>query len=147
MGAGAVPRHGLRGPQAGITNAKSLYDALVKRHPVSRQDRRTALELASIVDAMSHSGVLSGGHPINEWWLMATRRQTWTNRMARCCIFFVQEFFTSMMKELSPCDDKDKRADLGPRTRAATCRLRESKRTPRWHLFRLMSLRRPAGSA
>ena len=31
--------------------AKSLYDALIKCHPASRQDRRTVLELASIIDA------------------------------------------------------------------------------------------------
>ena len=45
-----------RQPQCGITDAKSLYDALIKCHPVSRQDRRNALELAAIVDAMCRGG-------------------------------------------------------------------------------------------
>ena len=47
-----------RQPQCGITDAKSLYDALIKCHPASRQDRRTALELASIIDAMCRGGGL-----------------------------------------------------------------------------------------
>ena len=42
--------------QCGVTDAKSLYDSLVKKHPASRQDRRTALELAVIIDAMMKSG-------------------------------------------------------------------------------------------
>ena len=47
-----------RQEQCGITDAKSLYDALVKRHPASRQDRRTALELAAIIDSMARAGSL-----------------------------------------------------------------------------------------
>ena len=42
--------------QCGITDAKSLYDALVKGHPASRQDRPNALELAAIIDALSKGG-------------------------------------------------------------------------------------------
>ena len=45
-----------RQEQCGITDAKSLYDALVKAHPASRQDRRNALELAAIIDAMNKGG-------------------------------------------------------------------------------------------
>ncbi|CAE7947537.1 TNXB [Symbiodinium sp. KB8] len=79
MGPSAVPRHGLRRcpafmcllrsegalagrqPQCGITDAKSLYDALIKCHPASRQDRRNlrnALDLASFINAMSRGGGL-----------------------------------------------------------------------------------------
>ena len=42
--------------QCNITDAKSLYDAMYKQCRASRQDRRTALELAVIVDAMQKSG-------------------------------------------------------------------------------------------
>ena len=45
-----------RQPQCGITDAKSLYDALIKCHPASRQDRRNALELAAIIDSMNRGG-------------------------------------------------------------------------------------------
>ncbi|CAE7224945.1 RE2 [Symbiodinium sp. CCMP2592] len=45
-----------RQQQCGVTDAKSLYDALVKGHPASRQDRRNALELAAIIDAMEKGG-------------------------------------------------------------------------------------------
>ena len=50
-----------RQPQCGITDAKSLYDALIKCHPASRQDRRNlrnALDLASFINAMSRGGGL-----------------------------------------------------------------------------------------
>lgn len=47
-----------RQEQAHITDAKSLYDAIYKQCPASRQDRRTALELAVIVDAMQKAGSL-----------------------------------------------------------------------------------------
>ena len=47
-----------RQEQCGITDAKSLYDALIKQHPASRQDRRTALELAAIIDSMVRAGSL-----------------------------------------------------------------------------------------
>ena len=47
-----------RQQQCSITDAKSLYDALVKGHPASRQDRRNSLELASIIDAMNKGGGL-----------------------------------------------------------------------------------------
>ena len=43
---------GGRQEQCGVTDAKSLYNALIQSHPASRQDRRTALELAAIIDAM-----------------------------------------------------------------------------------------------
>ena len=45
-----------RQQQCSITDAKSLYDALVKSHPASRQDRRNSLELAAIIDAMGKGG-------------------------------------------------------------------------------------------
>eukprot|EP00439_Symbiodinium_sp_Y106_P070056 s466_g12.t1 len=53
-----------RQPQRGITDAKSLYDALIKCHPASRQDRRTALELASIIDAMCRGGGLENAEMV-----------------------------------------------------------------------------------
>eukprot|EP00435_Cladocopium_sp_Y103_P035246 s245_g9.t1 len=42
--------------QCSVTDAKSLYDALYKMCPASRQDRRTALELAVIVDLLQKTG-------------------------------------------------------------------------------------------
>ncbi len=36
-------------------NAKSLYDAVIKQSPCSRQDRRAAVELAIIVESMRKS--------------------------------------------------------------------------------------------
>ena len=45
-----------RQEQCSITDAKSLYDAIYKQCPASRQDRRTALELAVIVDVMQKTG-------------------------------------------------------------------------------------------
>jgi hypothetical protein len=45
-----------RQEQCQITDAKSLYDALYKQCPSSRQDRRTALELAVIIDLMIKTG-------------------------------------------------------------------------------------------
>ena len=38
-----------RQPQCSVTDAKSLYDCILKEHPQGRQDRRSALELAIIV--------------------------------------------------------------------------------------------------
>eukprot|EP00439_Symbiodinium_sp_Y106_P059202 s5068_g8.t1 len=38
-----------RQPQCSVTDAKSLFDCLLKEHPQGRQDRRSALELAIIV--------------------------------------------------------------------------------------------------
>ena len=45
-----------RQEQCQITDAKSLYDAIFKQCPASRQDRRTALELAVIVDSIQKAG-------------------------------------------------------------------------------------------
>ena len=45
-----------RQEQCCITDAKSLYDALYKQCPSSRQDRRNALELAVVVDVMKKTG-------------------------------------------------------------------------------------------
>lgn len=45
-----------RQEQCSITDAKSLYDAIYKQCPASRQDFRTALELAVIVDVMQKTG-------------------------------------------------------------------------------------------
>eukprot|EP00439_Symbiodinium_sp_Y106_P067741 s4909_g11.t1 len=39
----------LRRPQCTVTDAKSLYDCLLKEHPQGKQDRRSSLELAIIV--------------------------------------------------------------------------------------------------
>ena len=45
--------------QCQITDAKSLYDAVIKQSPASRQDRRTAVEMSIIVEAMRNAdGVL-----------------------------------------------------------------------------------------
>ena len=38
-----------------VTDAKSLYDALIKQRAYSRQDRHTAVELAIIVESMRKS--------------------------------------------------------------------------------------------
>ena len=38
--------------QCSVTDAKSLYDSLHKQNPSSRQDRRTSVELAIILEAM-----------------------------------------------------------------------------------------------
>ena len=45
-----------RQPQCGVTDAKSLYDAIYNHFPTSRQDRRNALELAVVVDVMKKTG-------------------------------------------------------------------------------------------
>ena len=45
-----------RQEECSLTDAKSLYDALYRQCPASRQDRRTALELAVIVDLMQKAG-------------------------------------------------------------------------------------------
>lgn len=45
-----------RQEQCQIIDAKSLYDAVIKQSPSSRQDRRTAVELAIIVESMRKSG-------------------------------------------------------------------------------------------
>ena len=39
--------------ECAITDAKSLYDAILKNNPTSRQDRRTSIELAIISEIMS----------------------------------------------------------------------------------------------
>jgi len=44
-----------RQEQCQVTDAKSLYDAVIKQSPCSRQDRRTAVELAIIVESMRKS--------------------------------------------------------------------------------------------
>ena len=41
--------------QCAITDAKSLFDSLKKENPSSRQDRRTAIEIAIIIEAMRSS--------------------------------------------------------------------------------------------
>ena len=45
-----------RQQECSVTDAKSLYDALYRQCPTSRQDRRTALELAVIIDLMQKAG-------------------------------------------------------------------------------------------
>ena len=45
-----------RQTQCSVTDAKSLYDAIYKQCPASRQDRRNALELAVVVDVIQKSG-------------------------------------------------------------------------------------------
>ena len=42
--------------QCSVTDAKSLYDAIYKSCPSSRQDRRNALELAVVVDIVEKTG-------------------------------------------------------------------------------------------
>ena len=42
--------------QCHITDAKSLFDAITKESVTSRQDRRTAIEIAIILDALKKSG-------------------------------------------------------------------------------------------
>ena len=45
--------------QCSVTDAKSLYDTVKKNNPTSRQDRRTSVELAIIIEALQASrGVL-----------------------------------------------------------------------------------------
>ena len=45
--------------QCSVTDAKSLYDTVRKNNPTSRQDRRTSVELAIIIEALQASrGVL-----------------------------------------------------------------------------------------
>jgi hypothetical protein len=39
--------------QCSVTDAKSLYDSLRKQSPASRQDRRTSIEIAIIIEALS----------------------------------------------------------------------------------------------
>lgn len=41
--------------QCGVTDAKSLYDSLLKKSPASRQDRGTSIELAIICEAVSQT--------------------------------------------------------------------------------------------
>ena len=41
--------------QCSITDAKSLFDSLKKENPSSRQDRRTAIEIAIIIESMQKS--------------------------------------------------------------------------------------------
>ncbi|CAE7346579.1 RE1 [Symbiodinium natans] len=42
-------------PQCSVTDAKSLYDCIMKEHPQGRQDRKSALELAIIVKDLQSS--------------------------------------------------------------------------------------------
>ena len=41
--------------QCGVTDAKGLFDSLKKQSPTSRQDRRTSIEVAIIIEGMSRS--------------------------------------------------------------------------------------------
>ena len=41
--------------QCSVTDAKSLYDSLKKHAPTSRQDRRTSIEVAIVIEAMKKS--------------------------------------------------------------------------------------------
>ena len=41
--------------QCGVTDAKSLFDSIKKESPTSRQDRRTSIEVAIIIEAMRKS--------------------------------------------------------------------------------------------
>lgn len=45
-----------RQEQGSVTDAKSLYDAVYKKCPTSRQDRRNALELAVVIDVVEKTG-------------------------------------------------------------------------------------------
>jgi hypothetical protein len=44
--------HGDMQEQCTITDAKSLFDSLKKENPTSRQDRRTSIEIAIIIESM-----------------------------------------------------------------------------------------------
>ncbi|OLQ04125.1 hypothetical protein AK812_SmicGene12846 [Symbiodinium microadriaticum] len=46
---------GNRNPQCVVTDAKSLYDCILKEHPAGRQDRKSALELAIILRDLQSS--------------------------------------------------------------------------------------------
>ena len=46
----------IRQTQCTVTDAKSLYDAIYRQCPASRQDRRNALELAVVIDVIQKSG-------------------------------------------------------------------------------------------
>ena len=54
-----------RQDQCQVTHAKSFYNAAIRQSPCSRQDRRTAVELAIIVESMrkSSSTLRSSPHP------------------------------------------------------------------------------------
>ena len=45
-----------RQPQCAVTDAKSLFDCLLKEHPQGRQDRKSSLELAIIVKDLQETG-------------------------------------------------------------------------------------------
>jgi hypothetical protein len=47
--------HGDMQEQCTITDAKSLFDSLKKENPTSRQDRRTSIEIAIIIESMQRS--------------------------------------------------------------------------------------------
>ena len=43
-------------PQCAVTDAKSLYDCIMKEHPSGKQDRKSAMELAIIVKDLKDTG-------------------------------------------------------------------------------------------
>ena len=43
--------------QCNLTDAKSLFDSILRNNPTSRQDRRTSVEIAIIIEAMKESQV------------------------------------------------------------------------------------------
>ena len=45
----------LKQPQCAVTDAKSLFDCIMKEHPQGKQDRKSALELAIIVKDLQDS--------------------------------------------------------------------------------------------
>ena len=52
---------GGRNPQCVVTDAKSLFDCLLKEHPAGKQDRKSALELAiTLRDLQSSSSEDAG---------------------------------------------------------------------------------------
>ena len=54
--------------QCCITDAKSLFDSLSKQHPNSRQDRRTAVELAIIIEGMKKAKAVLRWTPHPRMW-------------------------------------------------------------------------------
>ncbi len=54
--------------QCSVTDAKSLFDSLSRQHPNSRQDRRTAVELAIIIEAMKKASAVIRWTPHPRMW-------------------------------------------------------------------------------
>ena len=88
---------GGRNPQCVVTVAKSLFDCILKEHPVGRQDRKSALELAIILRDLqrSKSMVRWIPHPKNDLQMASLNRTPfaemgpWNTSCARGVLSFV----------------------------------------------------------